>query len=137
MHHPWRAFRALSHIRLRWAHLPDGLLGYTDHIAGEVVLAEGLTQVERRCTIAHETQHVLRGPVPPHLSRREEAAVDREAARALLPDVRPVAEAMAWAHSVEEAAEELWVDVETLRCRLASLHPAERGFLHRRLAECD
>lgn len=61
MHHPWRAFRALSHIRLRWAALPEGLYGYTDHELGEVVLAEGLTQAERRCTIAHETQHVLRG----------------------------------------------------------------------------
>jgi hypothetical protein len=132
MHHPWRAFRELAHIRLRWAVLPSGLLGYTDHEAGEVVLAEGLTQAERRCTIAHEVQHVLRGPVPPYLKAREEQAVDRAAARLLLPDVRVIADAMVWAHSLEEAADELWVDPAMLRCRLASLHPAERAYLRRR-----
>lgn len=135
MHHPWRAFRALTHIRLRWAVLPAGMFGYTDHERGEVVLAEGLTQAERRSTIAHETQHVLRGRVPPHLRRREEILVDREAARLLLPDIQVVAEALAWASSVDEAAEELWVDPAMLRCRLASLHPSERGYLHRRLEE--
>lgn len=134
MHHPWQAFRALTHIRLRWAALPEGMLGYTDHERREVVLAVGLTQAERRCTIAHETQHVLRGPVPTYLLRREEHAVDREAARLLLPDIKAVGDALAWALSVEEAAEELWVDVETLQCRLRTLHPVERGYLHRRLA---
>lgn len=135
MHHPWRAFRALSHIRLRWAVLPEEILGYTDHEIGEVVLARGLTQAERRCTIAHETQHVLRGPVPAYLRPREEARVDREAARMLLPDIAVIAETLAWAHTVEEAAEELWVDVDTLRCRLRTLHPSERGFVNRRLGE--
>lgn len=136
MHHPWRAFQALTDIKLRWAPLPAGMFGYTDHDAGEVVLAEGLTQAERRCTIAHETQHILRGRVPAHLRQREEAAVDREAARLLLPDIRVIGEAMAWASSIEEAAEDLWVDPAMLRRRLANLHPAERGYLHRRLEEC-
>lgn len=135
MHHPWRAFRDLSHIRLRWAVLPSGLFGYTDFESNEVVLAEGLTQAERRCTIAHETQHILRGPVPAHLRAREERTVDRTAARLLLPDIKVVADAMAWAQSVDEAADDLWVDPSMLRVRLASLHPSERGHLHRRLAE--
>ena len=135
MHHPWRAFRALSHIRLRWAVLPEGLYGYTDHELGEVVIAQGLTQAERRCTIAHETQHALRGPVPAYLRTREEERVDRDAARLLLPDIGDVAEAMAWSLSVEEAADELWVDADTLRCRLRHLHPSERGYLHRRLSD--
>lgn len=135
MHHPWRAFRDLTHIRLRWAVLPSGLYGYTDHAAGEVVIAEGLTQAERRCTIAHETQHVLRGPVLPSLRHREELRVDRASARLLLPDIRTIADALAWATTPEEAADELWVDVDTLRCRVRSLHPAERGFLHRHLTD--
>lgn len=135
MHHPWRAFRDLTHIKLTWAKLPSGMFGYTDHEAGEVVLAEGLTQAERRCTIAHETQHILRGRVPGYQRHREEAAVDREAARLLLPDIRVVGEALAWSTSIEEAADELWVDVVMLRRRLASLHPAERGYLNRRLDE--
>lgn len=134
MHHPWRAFSVLTDIKLRWAVLPKGLLGYTDHVRGEVVLAEGLNQAQRRCVIEHERHHVLRGPVPPHLRAREEVAVEREAARLLLPDIKVIAEALAWALSVEEAAEELWVDPAMLRCRLASLHPSERGYLHSRLS---
>lgn len=135
MHHPWRAFSVLTHIKLRWADLPLGLLGYTDHLRGEVVLAKGLTQTQRRCVIEHERHHVLRGPVPPHLREREERAVEREAARLLLPDISVVADALVWAQNLEEAADELWVDVAMLRCRLASLHPSERGYLSRRLDE--
>jgi hypothetical protein len=133
MHHPWRAFRELAHIRLLWAQLPDGLLGLTDFEAGTVTLAHGMNQAERRCTIAHETQHVLRGPVPAYLRAREEREVDKAAARLLLPDIRELGEALAWAVSVGEAADELWVDEPTLRARLENLHPAERAYLRRRL----
>lgn len=134
-HHPWRAFRDLAHITLRWAHLPDGVLGVTDFEAGTVTLAHGMNQAERRCTIAHETQHVVRGPVPAYLRAREEREVDRCSARLLLPDVKVIGEALAWAVSVGEAAEELWVDEPTLRARLEALHPAERGYLRQRLGE--
>lgn len=61
--------------------------------------------------------------------------MDREAARLLLPDVLTIADALAWAHTIEEAAEELWVDVDTLRARLRCLHPVERGYLTRALAD--
>lgn len=135
MHHPWRAFSLLTHITLRFAVLPKGLLGYTDFALGEVVLAKGLTQAQRRCTIEHERHHVLRGQVPHHLIAREEREVDKIAARLLLPDVKAIGEALAWASSNAEAAEELWVDEAMLRCRLDNLHPAERGYLRNRLAE--
>lgn len=133
MHHPWRAFRKLKHIRLLWRDLPEGVLGVTDHAAGVVTLTTGMLQRERRCTIAHETQHVLRGPVPAWLQPREELAVDAEAARLLLPDIHAVGEALAWAHHLDEAAEELWVDEPTLVARLKTLHPSERHYLKRRL----
>lgn len=137
MHHPWRAFRDLTHIRLRWAKLPSGLYGYTDHEAGVVVLAEGLTQAERRCTIAHERQHILRGPVAPAWRAREEERVDREVARLLLPDIRVVGDALAWSRDPVVAADELWVDPDTLRARLRFLHPSERHYLMRRLDESE
>lgn len=137
MHNPWHAFRALTHITLRWAHLPEGVWGYTNHDLGEVVLAHGLNQAERRCTIEHERHHVLRGPVPKHYQAREEVAVDNLAARMLLPDVKAIGEALAWSQSMSEAADELWVDEFMLRCRLKHLHPAERGYLKIRLAEIE
>lgn len=137
MYHPWRAFRSLTHVKLRWAPLPKGILGLTDFDTNEVVLDpdQNVTQADRRCTIAHEMHHLIRGPVPPHLQRREEVEIDKQAARLLLPDVERIADAMIWAHGLGEAAEELWVDEDTLRVRLRHLHPAERGYLKRRLAE--
>lgn len=135
MHHPWRAFRDLTHVTLHWAHLPAGIFGFTDFEARTVTLARGLNQAERRCTIDHESEHVRRGPVPAWLQPREEREVDRISARRLLPDIRAVGEALAWAHNVAEAADELWVDEDTLHARLEHLHPSERAYLCRRLAD--
>lgn len=134
-HHPWRAFRELVDWTLLWAPLPTGTWGVTDFEAKTVTLKDDLNQVERRCTIAHETQHVLRGSVSAAMEAREEEQVDRNAARLLLPDVHVVGEALAWAHSLDEAADELWVDVPTLEARLRSLHPSERAYLKRRLED--
>lgn len=134
MHHPWRALRALERFELRWAHLPIGKLGETDFDAETITLAHGLDQAERRSTIAHELEHIERGWSP--CTAREECAVDREAARKLI-EVRALGEALAWAVDEQEAADELWVDVHMLRARLRHLHPAERGYLRRRLADLE
>lgn len=58
-----------------------------------------------------------------------------EAARWLLPDIVVVGDALAWATSLDEAADELWVDRRTLQARLDHLHPSERHYLRRRLNE--
>lgn len=135
--HPWRRFRALADWTLRWVDLPDGLLGFTHHQSKTVVMATGLNQAERRCTIAHEVEHILAGPAAPGLVERDELRAKKNAAHHLLPDIRAIADALAWAQGdIEEAADELWVDVETLRTRLQFLtHPAERAYLRRRLEQ--
>lgn len=134
MHHPWRAFRALVDWTLEWADLPDGLLGFTDFGGKRVVLARGMDQAQRRCTIAHETQHILRGLA--ECDREEEPVIDKHVARLLLPDLKHVADAMVWhLGDYEKAAGELWVDEEILRMRLATQHPAELGYLRNRFAE--
>ena len=97
-----------------------------------ITLDRGLLQAERRSTLAHELEHVRRGPVPEWHWAREEAIVEREAARRMI-DIRDLGEALAWSHDLHEAADELWVDVELLRARLDSLHPSERHYLKRRL----
>lgn len=132
MYHPWRAFRALAHFTLHIADLPVGVLGVTDFDRRTVTLAKGLDQAERRSTIAHEVEHIYRGWAP--CSSREECQVDRAAARKLI-GIRELGEALAWAHNLDEAAEELWVDIDMLRVRLEHLHPAEHHYLRRRLAD--
>lgn len=135
--HPWRRFRALVDWTLLWVDLPDGMLGFTHHPTKTVVLALGMNQAERRCTIAHETEHILAGPPAPGLEGRDELRARRNAAQALLPDIRAIGDAMAWSQGcLHQAADELWVDVDTLRDRLRFLsHPAERAYLRRRLAD--
>lgn len=137
MIHPWRRLRALSGWELRWHHPEeDPDKGFTLHDEKAISLRSNLTWEERRCTVLHECLHAERGPtLDGVLFEREELAVRRLTARLMLPKIKVVGEAMAWAMSTEETAEELGVDVEVLRDRLRWLHPAERHYLHRRLEE--
>lgn len=130
--HPWRTLRGLAHVRLLWH--DGGPAGLTHFGNATISLRRGLTQVERRCTLAHELRHVLRGPFLDVNTAKEERAVEREAARQLI-ELEQLGEALAWAHTYEEAADELWVDLPTLRARLIHLHPSERAYLTRRLAD--
>lgn len=133
--HPWRRLRSLSHVTLiRHAPEHDEALGRTDFDAATISLRSDLTQAERRATVLHECLHIERGmAVGGVLAEREELRVRREAARILLPNIRAVGEALAWAHTLAEAADDLWVDVDTLRDRLEHLHPAEYHYLRGRL----
>ncbi len=136
MHHPWRAFRQLASWDLVWAPLPVDVAGITSWADRTVTLRRGMTQAQRRSVIEHERLHCERGPVldDPALVAREEAAIDQAAARNLI-GIRELGEALAWATTLDEAAEELWVDRHTLNVRLAHLHPAERAYLKRRLSD--
>lgn len=136
--HPWRALRALTDVRLHWRDdMPDYLRGATD---GERIwMRSDLTQVERRCVLAHELEHVRRGhgecqPEP------VEAAVQAAAARYLLPSPHVIADALVWAAGdVDEAADVLWVTPRVLRHRLDArhLHPAERAIIVERINKLE
>ena len=135
-HHPWRRFAQLTDWSLSWAELPPGVMGRTCHRTKTVTLALGMSQAERRCTIAHETEHIERGPVPPLHSPREELTIDRTVAGLLIPGVGQLAEAMSWAAGhLETAADALWVDDYVMAVRLSSLTSRERTYIDRRLAE--
>lgn len=133
MEHPWGRLRELGDWLIGWAHLPVDLVGITHHNARVIILDKRLLQAERRCTLAHELEHVARGPMPadPVLAAREEASIDEAVARRLI-SLRALGDALAWSREPHEAAELLWVDVPTLRARLASLEPAERAYLIQR-----
>lgn len=112
-------------------------MGFTHHGDQAISLRDDLTWAERRCTVQHELLHIERGPQPYGLVGKDEEAVRRETARLMLPDIKAIGEAMVWATSSEEAADELGVDVYVLRKRLRWLHPSELHYLRRRLAEVD
>lgn len=134
-YNPWRVLRHLAGWTLEHVTtLPKGRWGETVFEERKILLAKGINQHERRSTLAHELEHVARGEVPDQYRPREEATVNRIAARKLLPDIKAIGDELAWARSIDEAAFELWVDPETLTTRLATLHPAERAYLIRRLA---
>jgi len=132
MIHPWRRLRALTDVTLLWH--DDGPMGETDFEAGTISIRRGLTWEERRCTVLHEVLHVERGPVPGGLADREELRVQKETARLMLPSVKAIGDAYAWAQGDDEgAAAELGVDVDVLRTRMRYMtHPTERGYLARR-----
>lgn len=133
--HPWRRLRELVHVTLAWH--DDGPMGLTTHSTATVSLRRGLTWEERRCTLQHELEHVERGPVPRGLREKDEEQVRRATALAMIPDIRRVGDAIAWALSEEEAAEELGVDQEVLRYRLRHMSPMERAWLNHRLDQDD
>ena len=123
---------------MRFADLPIGLLGYTDLSSHAIVLARHLTQVERRCTLTHELEHVHRGPVPadPCLAAREETVVDGIAARRLV-SLKELIDALLLSHHEHDVADELWVDIPTLRTRIAGLAQQEREAIEARLQQSD
>lgn len=134
MHHPWRAFRALTDWTLRWEELPAGVLGLTDFDDHTVTLTLGMDQAQRRCTIAHETEHIIRGYTI--CEEREEFIIDRSVSRLLLPSIKVVADAMVY-HQGDtfHAAEDLWVDEDILRMRMRTPHPSEMFYMRRRFSE--
>lgn len=91
-------------------------------------------QAERRCTATHELIHAERGhrgcqPPAVELSVRSECARRLIGINALVDAVLFYGE-----QNLPALADELWVDVETVTIRLNHLHPAERGYLDRRIA---
>jgi hypothetical protein len=93
---------------------------------------EGLTQVQRRCIIEHERQHVIRGPGG--VIAVEERAVEIATAHALIA-LEDLVEAAKWARSLPELADELNVTQGVVHTRLNHLHPAERAMLRRAAIE--
>lgn len=133
--HPWRHLaRHHPHIIVELADLQDGLLGYTDFSRDRIILDRRLTQVERRCTLTHELEHVHRGraSTDPRLRDREEHVVHDGAARQLVT-LHDLVEALLWSTDSDEVADELWVDVPTLEARIAGLDKHEREAIAARL----
>ena len=131
----WRALRRLAHVTLEWH--DGGKMGSVRHSTQTISLRRGLSWAERRCTVQHELIHLERGPAPLGWVAQDEERVRRETAQRMIPDIRPVGDAIAWALSEEEAADELGVDVRVLRYRIKHMSPMERSWLAARLDADD
>jgi hypothetical protein len=135
-HHPWRFIGHFDDWKIEFTDdLPSGRWGLTQHLDKRILIHHDLDQAERRSTLAHETGHMLRGPRSVCRRLYEESLVERHAARLLMPSVRRIGHALAWAGAGHElAAELLWVDERLLHARLSTLAPAERAWLDDQLA---
>jgi cobalamin biosynthesis Mg chelatase CobN len=95
-----------------------------------------MTLAERRSTIAHEVEHINRGPPHAGYERREELAVCKATAERLIT-FEALVDAMVWSGDEYELAAELWVDVGTVRDRLRSLSPWESAEIIRRMEQAE
>lgn len=128
---PWRRLEQLDGWRVDWMWAPRaaGLTRWRDRV---IELDIRLSERAVRCVLSHEVVHAERGPFPRRLLSREEEIVSRESARRLI-DLHPLGEALAWSLHPHEAADELWVDTNTLDARIRGLSDAERVYLADRL----
>lgn len=127
--HPWRQARADTALVIEWSErMPVDLLAVS---AGNVVwMNTRQGQAERRVTITHELVHRERGDRCGEVSDADEEQVRRLTARRLI-SMALLVEAARWSTDEFEIAEHCWVDVDTVRTRLAHLHPSEVHHLRR------
>ena len=129
---PWHALAEFDHVRVVFDDLPPRRRGEIDFGTETITLQRRLDPTAQRCTLAHELVHLERGPVVMCHAPREERAVAAIAARRLVP-IEALAEALRWSQDERAVADELSVDVRTVRARLRSLTDVERAFLHGRV----
>lgn len=98
-----------------------------------------LSRAEGRCALAHEIAHMDLGHWRTgvrHFDRRLEREADRLAARRLIPFPH-LAHALRWSRDDRELAEELNVDLDTIRARLEHLTPDEVDELQQAIERLD
>jgi hypothetical protein len=129
---PWHALTDFRHARVVFDDLPPRRRGEIDFATQTITLQRCLDPTVQRCTLAHELVHLERGPVVMWHAPREERAVAAIAARRLV-SIEALADALRWSQDERTLADELAVDVRTVRVRLRSLDDSERAFLDSRV----
>lgn len=99
-----------------------------------VVLHKDLTQVQRRCALAHELEHLDRGAPCEALRAASERRVVTATARYLLPDLSLIAD-MLEAYDIRRAASELWVTFPVMVDRVRAFTDSELEFITARRGE--
>jgi hypothetical protein len=135
-YHPWRHLRDEHpdvHVTFH-VPVPGGVLGWW-HRAG-LGIRPGLTQAQRRSTIAHELVHLERGETcgmsRAHLAGHE-LQVEQQAAERLMP-LDELLDAIQWGQG-EPDPDELQVDPVALLVRVRGLTDEERHWIDDKLEE--
>jgi hypothetical protein len=146
---PGRTLRIMSvnpwqRLAEEWPRVPVVYADLGPHRYGEsrwkagrpvgIVLHRRLTQVQRRCTLAHELEHLDRGAPCETLRASIERRVINATARYLLPNLDLLAETLG-AYDLRRAADELWVTFPVLVDRLRSLTDKELEYVTSRRGE--
>lgn len=96
-----------------------------------VVLDHKLSQVQRRCALAHELEHLDRGAPCESLRASIERRVVKATAKYLLPDLELLA-GMLTVYDLRRAADELWVTFPILIDRLRGMSDRELEYVTER-----
>lgn len=127
--------RGIPDLTLVRAPMPDS--GRYYHSQRAIILDARLSAAEARSTLMHELVHAERGDRPcatDILDARQERTVEREAARRLI-SLEALADALLWAYDDHDLADQLWVDVATVRARREGLTASEHAIIERRITE--
>lgn len=127
-------FSPLAYVRDRYPDvrviemdLPGRIQGCVDHEQCIIWLSAGLTEVQRRCTLAYEIGQLQQGPTPkdPCTAAAHQRAAEDWAARVLIPEDGLMA-AFRFSCNLPMIAAYLHVDLPTLRARLRGLTDSEQ-----------
>lgn len=135
--HPWRHLRDhYPHLHVRFTDL--AACGKRGRLTEDgIEIEQTSSQTERRETLVHELNHYRRGPAPdhPHFGPLEERIVDRLTAEQLI-QLDALVDALLWSHGHvdDDAADDLWVKLDTLHTRVRTLTEKERAYITRELA---
>lgn len=135
---PWAELTSLSHLELRREPPARGRLGEYLHHLNLIRLHPDLPRRQARAVLCHELRHhefsdvgTLCGKTKAFQERRADGAAAR-----LLVDIRDLADAMViHERHASAVAVELRVSLDVVQTRVDRLHPSERAYLKRRLAE--
>lgn len=131
---PWGYLAlALPSWRVCLCDLP--VLGAVDWTNLTIHLDRTMDAAERRCTLAHEIEHIERGDTgrcPPAVERRIEEHVARR-----LISLDDLLDALRWGRHPDEIADDLVVDMQILATRIERSTGAERRAIRRALRRRD
>jgi Zn-dependent peptidase ImmA (M78 family) len=136
---PWAEVAKMCDVLVGFVMLDDGL-GWWEPDERVILLDRRLDRIGRRCTLAHELEHVLAGDAAcvgtandGYFTTVMERRAATRAARKLIP-LAALADAVCLYDDDDHLiAAHLDVDLSTLDVRRATLQPDERHWLRRRL----
>ena len=134
-YNPWAAIAPFD-VVVAIRRLPSGR-GWWVPEERMILIDDRQDAVGRRCTLAHELEHVLAGDSAcgagmEWFDRRQEHLADVRAARKLIP-LEALVDANLWGRYPGELADELRVDDDILRVRIHDLTEQERALIDGRL----